>query len=608
LTPEGPAVPPAGPGPAGERGDRALIRSLLLLLAIAASATPIRNYDYWWHLATGRYILEHRAVPRVDPFSFTAGGAAWLDHEWLFQVLLYLGHTSLGPAALCLMKVGAVLLLGRMMAGHLRREGYGPAGAAVLLLPAFLGASFRLDVRPEMATLVLAPLALHCVLRARETGRAAPLAAVPLLVALGANLHPGILLVPAMLGGGWAASVILERFGSGQGAGAHSRLPGPPVFTRRLGAVAAASALAAGANPYGFGLYGVPLAISRVLASIPAQNLEWQRPAPGQFPLFWAAAAAAIAILVLGWRRADPLATPALLLALVLGSLHLRNLGIFFLLLPYGVARPGRAVAEALRRSWRRPRWAVGSGVRPGFIAATTLLAAGVPLLALLPPGVAWGLGVSSDNEPAAAADFLEREAIGRRLFNDVRFGGYLIWRRFPGHPVFIDGRNEIYGDLLREIFAAMRDPAAWAALLGRYDIDAAFLRYPPSLQRVLYPGREGGPPTAGERAFSAAYFPRPSWALVYWDDDAMIFLRRSQGHTAAIARLEYRSINPDDWRDQYAAVLAGRRPVGPILEEIRRKLAEDGSCRRAQTLLRIFSGLQADLGRGAGPGSGQGG
>ena len=59
-------------------------------------------------------------MPRVDPFSFTAGGAAWLDHEWLFQVLLYLGHTSLGPAALCLMKVGAVLLLGWMMAVYPR--------------------------------------------------------------------------------------------------------------------------------------------------------------------------------------------------------------------------------------------------------------------------------------------------------------------------------------------------------------------------------------------------------------------------------------------------------------------------------------------------------
>jgi hypothetical protein len=43
--------------------------------------------DLWWHLRTGELILERGAVPTADPFSFTAAGAPWVDHEWGAEVL-----------------------------------------------------------------------------------------------------------------------------------------------------------------------------------------------------------------------------------------------------------------------------------------------------------------------------------------------------------------------------------------------------------------------------------------------------------------------------------------------------------------------------------------
>ena len=82
-------IPPDAARSLESRGDRRLFAGLLLLLALAASLTPIRNYDFWWHLKTGSLILSREAVPRVDPFSFTAVEAPWVDHEWLSQVLMY---------------------------------------------------------------------------------------------------------------------------------------------------------------------------------------------------------------------------------------------------------------------------------------------------------------------------------------------------------------------------------------------------------------------------------------------------------------------------------------------------------------------------------------
>lgn len=593
-------------GPSGarptSRGEALLLRLLLLLMALVTTLSPIRNYDYWWHLRTGALILDEKAVPRADPFSFTAAGSPWVDHEWLAQVLLYLGHVLLGPAALVLLKSGLVISLGVLMVRYLQREGHGPAGTSVLVLLALAGASFRFDVRPELATLLLVPLALHLVIRAREADSAGPLLAVVALTAVGINLHVGVLLVPVLLAAGLCASLLASAASRGAappigapaigapavGAGAQAR------FLRRLAWTTLACVLAVGANPRGLAVYAVPFHLRSLLASLSLQNQEWIRPVPEQFPLFFAALGLSAIVLLAGIRSADPVAAPALLICGALAVLHLRNIGLFFLVLPYGLGSPARALVDRVKTTTLY-RWGTqGEKVRPGLIAAVVLLLSSLPLFLVLPPRPSIGLGMAGDNEPSAAVDFLQREGVDGRLFNDVRFGGYLIWRRHPAARVFIDGRNEIYGDLLRDIGHALEGPASWKTLIDAHEIDAAFLRYPPALQKVVYPGLNGGPPRTGERAFSSAYFPATDWALVYWDDDAMVFLRRSRENDDVIRRLEYRAINPDDWRYLWGSVLIQRIPVRPILLEIERKLKEDPGCLRAQELMQRFAPFDA--------------
>lgn len=576
-----------GDSSAPSRGDALLLRGLLLLMALAATLSPIRNYDYWWHLRTGALILDQKAVPRADPFSFTAPGISWVDHEWLAQILLYAGHCLAGPAGLVLLKCVLVLGMALLMERHLEREGHGPSGASVLVLLGLVGASFRLDVRPELATLLLVPLAIHLTIGARDKGPGWRLPSVVALTAVGINLHLGVLLIPILLAAGWVTTLLHGRLFEPAPAGPSASGAG---FARRLGWTALLSALAAAANPWGFQVYTVPWRLRSLLESLSLRNQEWVRPTPEQFPLFFVALALAGVVLVAGLRHCDPVAAPALAICAALAALHVRNIGLFFLVLPYGLARPARALVEAVKRT-RLYRQGTGAGrVRPGFITAVVALLCGLPLLLVLPPQPSFGVGMAGDNEPSAAVDFLEREGIGGRVFNDVRFGGYLIWRRHPKDKVFIDGRNEIYGDLLHGIEDALAGPAQWKSLIDLHGIDAAFLRYPPNLQKVLYPSVGGAPPRRGERAFSSAYFPSTEWALVYWDDDAMIFLRRGPEHDALIHRLEYRAINPDDWRYLWAGVLIRRIPVEPILLELERKLKEDPGCARARELLQRFA------------------
>jgi len=52
---------------------------------------PIVAYDndLWYHLNSGRYILEHKAIPKDSFFSFISPPREWVDYFWLFQVLVY---------------------------------------------------------------------------------------------------------------------------------------------------------------------------------------------------------------------------------------------------------------------------------------------------------------------------------------------------------------------------------------------------------------------------------------------------------------------------------------------------------------------------------------
>ncbi|MGD9253999.1 MAG: hypothetical protein PVG92_08710, partial [Holophagae bacterium] len=94
-------------------------RGIILAAALAGAVMglfEVANTSIGWHLASGNWILSNRAFLYADPFSFTSGGAPWIDHEWLFQVTVSIAHTLAGPGALVALRAFvaatlAVLLL-----------------------------------------------------------------------------------------------------------------------------------------------------------------------------------------------------------------------------------------------------------------------------------------------------------------------------------------------------------------------------------------------------------------------------------------------------------------------------------------------------------------
>ena len=79
---------------------------------------------------------------------------------------------------------------------------------------------------------------------------------------------------------------------------------------------------------------------------------------------------------------------------------------------------------------------------------------------------------------PVRAVDTLQRLGRPVRVFNYYDYGGYLVWRLFPGGSrVFIDGRVEVYGsDVFSRYLRVSYLALGWPQVLAQAQPDAILL------------------------------------------------------------------------------------------------------------------------------------
>jgi hypothetical protein len=528
----------------------------------------IANTSVGWHLASGDWILSNRAFLYADPFSFTSGGAPWIDHEWLFQVTAAIAYSVAGPAALVALRALTAVILAVLLLVVGTRSGLSPAAALVFSLLCVAGARERFFVRPELATLLIVPTAVWLFLRRERFSSPVWLAGFAALMMVGANMHGGVLVVPILLTG------ILAAECAEMAVTRHWRWSS--LLSGVLALVTAVVSLLA--NPYGWHLFAVPIRLAHLVDQEYIPNPEWVSPTLAQAPALYLAMAVAFVILALRERRFAYWAL--FLLVSVLALRHIRNVGIFFVLLPLSVA-PSLATWSPLSSSTPQRR---ADSLRADMLAVAAVLLLALSLA--IAPRPRFGLGFAADYYPDAACAFLDREGLpSDRLYNDVRFGGYLIHRYGPERGVFQDDRNEIHEPLLRriwEIFQAS-DVNGWSDLLAEHGANTALVRYHEPLKVTDPDGSD-----LGLRGFSALWFPPRFWALVYWDDVAMVFVHRDSARADLLDRHEYRFLRPDD-----LAYLEARLAVEPELKPaVTAELARAATAAPSSWRVREIAGL----------------
>ncbi len=569
-----PIARPDAAEPRPETAAGGVLPPIMVAAAVAfgllCGAFEITNTSIGWHIASGRWMLAHHEVLDHDPFSFTSGGVEWIDHEWLFQIVVAALFDLGGPPAL----VGLRMLVIAALTVLLLRIGVGggldPPAALVLAALCVWAARPRFFVRPELATLLLLPLALWLFAdRRRRRWWPLPLAAV---VVAGVNLHGAMLVAPALIAVWFAGETL-------------GQLLRRDLDRGRLvcGVAGVAAALVATlVNPFGWRIWTVPFRLAELVSSPHIPNPEWIAPGVADSPALFVALGLAALALAVGSRAPQHWLTLAATAALALR--HIRNIGVFFVLLPM-------TAAPALARwSLLAGRSAPSSPGRRARTAAGLGLVAVLAVVCLMRPWPAAGLGFAERWYPDRALTFLaEHELLDGRLYNDVRFGGWLLMSGFPERRVFLDDRNEIHEPLLAEIWEIFTrsDVGAWQAMLDRYAVDTVLLRYHEPL-RVTTPDGDD----LGRRGFSRLWFPSDAWAMVYWDDVAMVLIRRSAAPASLLDEREYEILHPDDLEHVAARLADTPTLLAAAASELDRALGDDPDCRRARRVADLLASV----------------
>lgn len=554
------------------RGHQRIPTMIVVAAAVAGAALglfEIANTSIGWHLASGDWILANRAFVHTDPFSFTSSGAPWIDHEWLFQVVVSIAHALAGPTALVALRALIIATLAVLLVVVGARNGLSPAAALVLSLVCIACARGRFFVRPELVSLLIVPAAVWLFLRRAQRSSAIWLAALAGLLIVGANAHGGALVVPPLLIGILVAEIVQMALTRLWHRG--EIISGIAGIATTFGAMLI--------NPYGWHLFTVPFTLSHLVNLEHIPNPEWISPSPAQAPVLYAALAATVIVLALRERRFAHWAL--LVMASALALKHIRNVGLFFVLLPLIIA-PALATWRVLAAHKEESRHDQRRANLLAVVAACVLA-----LSLAISPQPRFGFGFAQDYYPDSACSFLDAENLPTgQLYNDVRFGGYLIHRYGPERQVFQDDRNEIHEPLLRRIWNIFQssDVRAWSELLAGHDADTALVRYHPPIRITDPAGND-----LGLRGFSSIWFPARDWALVYWDDVAMVFVRRNTAPASLLEQHEYRVLRPDDLSELVARIATNGDLRIQAAREAERALKNNINGRRARAIMSLL-------------------
>ncbi|HUT26307.1 MAG TPA: hypothetical protein VM492_18405, partial [Sumerlaeia bacterium] len=455
--------------------------SLCLLLAsiFLARITVVNDQDVFLHIRTGQWIVENRAVPRADPFSFSAAGARWDNHQWLFQIFAFSLFRLGGLAALGLTRAAIWTLSFFLLYRVCRLRGAGAGLAAALVLVASVGTWHYNEPRPYIVTplgLALLALAVEHVRRGERRWIALP----PLVMLPWVNAHAGftagcLILLIAFAGASadWAARRFrVGAFGSrvprehSRGRLCHTSPAVSPAVLHDLFLCGALTLGAVLCNPIGWRILLFPF---RVVGHNLFMDLiqEWNPSVLGldSAPFYAFAFLLGLRALTLGKRaRIGDLASLVVFTWMALSSRR-HTVLFFFVLTPVAaewiqsLRKPSPVrkmdpvrVAQYVAPSAAPAPLASASHVAPSGDPAggpggwrrivgwsMLLLAAAVWTLPIVLSArlLKFGLGYNTDIFPRRAADLILEYNLKPRLFNGYNFGGYLIHRLYPRYKVF---------------------------------------------------------------------------------------------------------------------------------------------------------------------------
>jgi hypothetical protein len=151
--------------------------------------------DVFWHLATGKYIVETGHVPSQDIFGYVTQGQEWMPFEWGWDILTYGIYNIGGYTGLSIFRTIIFLLIFYIYFLIYKKFKISPAISFLILTILAFGTMDRLTPRPHIISLLFFVLILYIIIQYRYFNRNnyKILFFIPLIFLFWANMHMGII-------------------------------------------------------------------------------------------------------------------------------------------------------------------------------------------------------------------------------------------------------------------------------------------------------------------------------------------------------------------------------------------------------------------------------
>ena len=487
--------------------DLIFVALLASLVFTPLSVKLLGDAGIGWHIRTGQLILATHAIPRVDPFSSQIR-KAWIAWEWLYDLIVGRLELSAGLNGVVWFTAVVIAAVFAALFRLLVRRGADLLITLLLTLLAMSASTIHFLARPHVLSWLFV-LIWYWVLDSRESevkGSKRRLWLLPLLMLIWVNVHGGFLLGFVLLVVFWVGSMwtwlrlkelrieeSLEKIAAGK-------------RVRQLTLVGFASAAASFVNPYGWHLH------AHIYCYLTNRFFmdhidEFQSPnfhglAQRCFLVLLLIVIAALA------PRANRLRIshiPLALFAVYAGLYSSRNIPVSSILLAaiVGPLIPSLGTMRFVERmgavdSTRRGHvWPIVAVLVTLLIALNSGRIGSTPLM---------DAHFDARRMPVDAISFLERNGVRGPVLAPDYWGGYLIYRLYPGNQVVIDDRHDFYGEpFLRSYLTMMHVEPEWDD----------FFKW---RSRWLVLPRSG--------ALATVLGKTPEWKPVYSNDTAIVFTR----------------------------------------------------------------------------------
>ena len=490
----------------------------VLVLILGGEGNLLGDADTGYHIRAGEYIIDNLEVPDHDIFSFIHPPIPWTAHEWLSEVLYALIHSISGLSGIVVVHAFVIAVVFLILFKFLRASGISIIVAVFIVALSASVSTIHWLARPHIFSLLFT-LIFYIVLDTYQNKKKNCLYILPLLMIVWVNLHGGFLAGFLLLGVYVTGNLINAIFKKEVRHETAGKLRLLFLFTTL-------TLLASLLNPKGYEILLFPFRLigNKFIMDHVTEFLSPNFHADLRFEYMLLLMIFVFSVSIF---RLNSIEAMLVLLFTHMSLYSARYIPLYAIVLSpiigkridylLGELRERKLVKRFLELSERTGR--IDSLTRWNVWSFTAVI---IAFIFLFTGKVQYGF--DEEKLPINAVQFMKKEKIPGRMFNNDEFGDYIIYAAWPEYRVFFDGRSDMYGEeRMKEYFKVTRLERGWKEVLAKYDINW-----------FIFPTKS---------ALSTFLLQRDEWKLIYADKVANIFIKNTSGNQYLINK--YQEVKP---------------------------------------------------------------